>query len=61
METIELTCPTCFQRFEITAPPEAELPARFDYDCEVCCRPMEVCVEASEEGELFAEAIDPGR
>ncbi|TVR45511.1 MAG: CPXCG motif-containing cysteine-rich protein, partial [Puniceicoccaceae bacterium] len=39
-----LTCPFCFQNFEIAAPPADELPAELDYDCEVCCRPMMVTV-----------------
>lgn len=36
----QITCPHCFEDFSIPAPPLNELPASWDYDCEVCCRPM---------------------
>ena len=55
MEFVELTCPSCFERFEIAAPGLGELPTTLDYDCEVCCRPMEVEVW-SEGGLVTAEA-----
>ena len=42
MEFAEVTCPTCFEVFEVAVPPPDELPTEFDYDCEVCCRPMVV-------------------
>lgn len=40
MNFAEVTCPTCFESFEVAVPPPEELPAEVDYDCEVCCRPM---------------------
>lgn len=40
MRYSEITCPTCFQVFEVVVPPSEELPAEMDYDCEICCRPM---------------------
>lgn len=40
MEFAEVTCPTCFETFEVAVPPDDELPAEMDYDCEICCRPM---------------------
>lgn len=40
METALVTCPTCFESFEIVIPPPEEMPAEVDYDCEICCRPM---------------------
>lgn len=57
METnfVSVTCPSCFQSFEIAAPSPDELPAELDYDCEVCCRPMVVDVR-EEEGVIFADA-----
>jgi hypothetical protein len=36
----DLTCPTCFETFSIPGPAPAEVPTQWDYDCEVCCRPM---------------------
>ena len=53
---LSVICPTCFESFELTAPPPAEVPAQLDYDCEVCCRPMVIFVEAGEDGEIVAEA-----
>ncbi len=40
MEAAQVTCPTCFESFEVAVPAAEELPAEMDYDCEVCCRPM---------------------
>ena len=40
MDFAEVTCPTCFEVFEVAVPPLEELPTEVDYDCEVCCRPM---------------------
>lgn len=48
MELAEVTCPTCFEVFEVAVPPREELPAEVDYDCEICCRPMTI-VFAGEE------------
>lgn len=42
METTAVTCPACFEVFEIALPPAGERPCEVDYDCEVCCRPMVV-------------------
>jgi len=47
---ISVTCPSCFARFEVAAPPPEELPAELDYDCEVCCRPMVIAIRADGEG-----------
>lgn len=52
---LTITCPSCFQDFEVPVPPVPELPAELDYDCEICCRPM-VIVFALDEGEVRAEA-----
>lgn len=37
---VSVQCPTCFEWFEVVSPSFDELPTEFDYDCEVCCRPM---------------------
>jgi hypothetical protein len=52
---VTVTCPSCFQQFEVAAPPPEELPAELDYDCEICCRPMAIFIE-EEDGEVRAEA-----
>ena len=35
-----VTCPSCFEVFSIPGPAPSETPTEWDYDCEVCCRPM---------------------
>ena len=52
---VTVTCPSCFESFEVAAPPPEELPAELDYDCEVCCRPMLILIEGDETG-VWAEA-----
>ena len=55
MDLVDVTCPSCFERFGVAAPAPAELPAEIDYDCEVCCRPMVIAL-AEEGDEIWAEA-----
>ncbi|MGD7652694.1 MAG: CPXCG motif-containing cysteine-rich protein [Verrucomicrobiales bacterium] len=55
METTDVTCPTCFEVFQVVMPPPDELPAEMDYDCEVCCRPM---VLVFDEGGCHAVGMD---
>ncbi len=52
---VTVTCPSCFEQFEVAAPPSEELPVELDYDCEVCCRPMVIRLE-EDEGNLHADA-----
>ena len=54
-ELTPVTCPTCFEVFELAAPASDELPAEWDYDCEVCCRPM-LIVFTEDGGEVFGDA-----
>ena len=57
MELATVTCPSCFENFEVAVPPPAELPTELDYDCEICCRPMLIAVSESESGDgVWAEA-----
>lgn len=55
MEMYPVTCPTCFEVFEIPLPPLEETPGEVDYDCEVCCRPM-ILHFTGEGGEVVADA-----
>ncbi|MFZ9937841.1 MAG: CPXCG motif-containing cysteine-rich protein [Luteolibacter sp.] len=48
MNFAQVTCPTCFECFEVAVPPPEELPAEVDYDCEVCCRPMAIVFTGDE-------------
>ena len=43
--TTPVTCPTCFEEFEVPVPYIDEVPCDVDYDCEVCCRPMRISFE----------------
>jgi hypothetical protein len=52
---VNVTCPSCFQSFEVVAPPLEELPAELDYDCEICCRPMVIFIDGDGD-ETQAEA-----
>jgi hypothetical protein len=52
---VTVTCPSCFEQFEVAAPPPEELPAELDYDCEICCRPMVIRID-HDEGDVRAEA-----
>ncbi|MBT8036600.1 MAG: CPXCG motif-containing cysteine-rich protein [Verrucomicrobiae bacterium] len=55
MMTYPVTCPTCFETFEIAIPPVAEMPAEYDYDCEVCCRPMLIILNSPED--IYAQSL----
>ena len=50
-----ITCPTCFETFSIPGPAPFEAPTQWDYDCEVCCRPMVIYFYLDGE-EVYAEA-----
>jgi hypothetical protein len=54
-EFVSITCPSCFESFEVAGPSLAEVPAEWDYDCEICCRPMLIHFFA-EEDEVIGEA-----
>lgn len=51
-ETCAVTCPACFEIFEVPAPPIVETLCEVDYDCEVCCRPMTIRFEPDDGGGL---------
>lgn len=53
---LPVTCPTCFETFEIPAPDRQEAGSQIDYDCEVCCRPMVLTIVEEAPGELSAHA-----
>ena len=43
----EVTCPACYESFTIVLPSAEERPTVLDYDCEICCRPMNIHISAS--------------
>jgi hypothetical protein len=54
MELAEVTCPTCFEVFEVAMPHPDEMPAEVDYDCEICCRPMVIVFT---QNEVYAKGL----
>jgi len=60
MEFGEVTCPSCFETFEVALPGAGELPAEVDYDCEICCRPLIISFWEDEDGEVWAEGRSLG-
>ena len=52
----EVQCPSCLEYFAVSIPPVDECPANLDYDCEVCCRPMVIVVDA--QGLVQARGMD---
>lgn len=54
MELAAITCPTCFEVFEVTLPHPDEMPTEVDYDCEICCRPMVIVFT---EHEAYAKGL----
>lgn len=54
MELAQVTCPTCFEVFDVAVPHPDEMPAEVDYDCEVCCRPMVIVFT---EDDVFARGL----
>ena len=56
---VAVTCPSCFEEFEVAAPSLDEVPCEVDYDCEVCCRPMLIRFY-EEDGEVIGDAAGLG-
>ena len=50
-DSLTITCPHCGESFPIAFDP-SEGSTQFTYDCYVCCRPMQITVGVSEEGEI---------
>ena len=54
MKTVEINCPYCWERIELLIDCSS---ANQEYteDCEVCCRPIAVSVDLTEEGDPQVE------
>lgn len=50
-DSLSIECPHCGETFSL-AWDASEGSAAFTVDCEVCCRPMTVRVQISDDGEL---------
>ena len=61
MELAPVTCPSCFEIFEVVLPREEETPCELDYDCEICCRPLLIqCWIEEGSGSMAVEALGLG-
>ena len=49
IEYAQIDCPSCFESILVAIDMTAS-PTQFSYDCEVCCKPMQVKVGVDEEG-----------
>jgi len=59
MELVSITCPTCFEVFEILSPPPSEVPSEIDYDCEICCSPMIIeFLQVDQKIEAFSKSLN---
>ncbi len=45
MDFLNITCPTCWQSFEIDLPGYSPQEIVMVTDCEICCRPMQVTID----------------
>lgn len=50
-------CPYCFEQIEVDVDPTEADQQEFVYDCEVCCRPIQMQVFKGEEGESQIMAL----
>jgi hypothetical protein len=53
-DTIELTCPYCFEKVEVYVDPETE--GELIQDCDVCCRPWVLRVTRDADGDPTVQA-----
>ncbi len=56
---VSLTCPFCFESFWIEVDPSGGPSQNWIYDCEVCCRPIEVQATWDEDAENYV--VEGGR
>ena len=52
LETVTIHCPYCGEAYETSVDLSAGS-QRYIEDCAVCCRPIEVTLKVSDEGELL--------
>lgn len=54
---VDVQCPFCFEAFSVQVHPEDGEEQTFVYDCEVCCRPIDMVATCSEDGEEYSCSI----
>jgi hypothetical protein len=52
IETVSIQCPYCGESYETTVDLSAGS-QRYVEDCAVCCRPIEIALRVSDDGELL--------
>lgn len=60
MDEALVNCPYCGEEIELFIDEGGSLEQAYIEDCQVCCRPMQIVVAASEDGagEVFATRLD---
>jgi len=53
----EISCPYCGEAISVWVDEGGGSTQRYVEDCSVCCRPIEIAVDASEEGVLSVTAL----
>lgn len=56
-DSLTIECPHCGETFAV-AFDVSEGSARFTIDCEVCCRPMQLTIGVSEDGEIDSLTVE---
>ncbi len=55
--TAQIQCQFCNEVFEIPIDRGANAEQHFEYDCEICCRPLEVHIQIRTDGVIDATTI----
>ena len=55
-EDCSFVCPYCSSTISVRVDLTAGQRQHFVYDCEVCCKPMSIYLEQSEDGSFIVEA-----
>ena len=53
----EIACPYCGESISVWVDEGGGTSQRYVEDCSVCCRPIEIAVEVSEEGSVCVTAL----
>lgn len=49
-EEVQVQCPYCFETITLVVDASNGSPQEYVEDCEVCCKPMQILAEETEEG-----------
>jgi len=49
----DVVCPFCFETFQVSVDPSEGTHQNWIWDCEVCCRPIDVTAHWDEESEQY--------